>query len=190
MKVLLAVDGSAYTERMLAYIAAHDELLKGDVEFTLLTVVPGIPPHAARFLPALDLQGYYESEAEAVLKPIRAYVAQQGWRAEFRHGHGVPALLRDVGAHRLEHRLGLGLVVAVEVRLGQETRRVRRNARHDGQQRELDVALQQLVVGAYVRQHTLSVGAAIDRQQYFHCVSPGAPAGALRHARAAAGRRV
>jgi len=91
MKVLLAVDGSAFTERMLAYIAAHDELLKGDVEFTLLTVVPGIPPHAARFLPALDLQGYYESEAEAVLKPIRAYVAQQGWRAEFRHGHGVPA---------------------------------------------------------------------------------------------------
>ena len=51
MKVLLAVDGSAYTERMLAYIGAHDELLKGDVEFTLLTVVPGIPPHAARFLP-------------------------------------------------------------------------------------------------------------------------------------------
>jgi nucleotide-binding universal stress UspA family protein len=91
MKVLLAVDGSAYTERMLAYLGAHDELLKGDVEFTLLTVVPGIPPHAARFLPEADVAGYYESEAEAVLKPIRAYAAQQGWRAEFRRGHGVPA---------------------------------------------------------------------------------------------------
>ena len=91
MKVLLAVDGSPYTKRMLAYLSAHDELLKGDVEFTLLTVVPGIPPHAARFLSEADLHGYYESEAEAVLEPIRSFVAQQGWRAEFRRGHGVPA---------------------------------------------------------------------------------------------------
>ena len=27
MKILLAVDGSAYTKKMLAYLAAHDELL-------------------------------------------------------------------------------------------------------------------------------------------------------------------
>ena len=27
MKILIAVDGSDYTKRMLAYLAAHDELL-------------------------------------------------------------------------------------------------------------------------------------------------------------------
>ena len=91
MKVLLAVDGSPYTKRMLAYLDAHDELLNGDVEFTLLTVVPGIPPHAARFLSEADLQGYYDSEAEAVLEPIRGFLAQQGRRADFRRAHGVPA---------------------------------------------------------------------------------------------------
>jgi nucleotide-binding universal stress UspA family protein len=91
MKVLLAVDGSPYTKRMLAYLGAHDELLSADVEFTILNVVPGIPPHAARFLPQADLQGYYDSEAEAVLEPVRAFVAQQRWHAEFRRAHGVPA---------------------------------------------------------------------------------------------------
>ena len=91
MKVLLAVDGSPYTKRMLAYLSAHDELLTGEVEFTVLNVVPGIPPHAARFLAEADLRGYYDTEAEAVLEPIRAFVAQQGWRAEFRRAHGVPA---------------------------------------------------------------------------------------------------
>jgi hypothetical protein len=30
MKIVLAVDGSAYTKRMLSYIAAHDELVGRD----------------------------------------------------------------------------------------------------------------------------------------------------------------
>ena len=43
MKILLPVDGSEYTKRMLAYVAAHDELLGGDHEYFVLTVVPSIP---------------------------------------------------------------------------------------------------------------------------------------------------
>ena len=35
MKILVAVDGSVYTKRMVAYIAAHDEWLGDRHEYTL-----------------------------------------------------------------------------------------------------------------------------------------------------------
>ena len=47
MKILVAVDGSDYTKRMLAYWAAHDEWLGDSHEYTLLTVIPAVPPRAA-----------------------------------------------------------------------------------------------------------------------------------------------
>ncbi len=38
MKILLAVDGSKYTKKMLAYLATHDEQFSGKNEFTVLSV--------------------------------------------------------------------------------------------------------------------------------------------------------
>ena len=83
MKVLLAVDGSEYTQRMLGYVAAHDELFSSATEFTAVTVVPSIPPHAASFLDRGMLDSYYHDEAEKVLKPVRAFTAQRGWTVDF-----------------------------------------------------------------------------------------------------------
>ncbi len=90
MKVLLAVDGSDYTKRMLAWLAAHDEMLDRQTEYTVLTVVPGIPKHSGFFDPA-DPAAFYEEQAEQVLRPVRAFIAQQGWRTHFRHCAGHPA---------------------------------------------------------------------------------------------------
>lgn len=67
MKVLLAVDGSDYTKRMLEYLAAHDELLGPSHEYTALNVVTQIPPHAARHIERKTLDGYYLARAH---KPI------------------------------------------------------------------------------------------------------------------------
>jgi hypothetical protein len=39
MKILVAVDGSKFTRRMLAYLAAHDEWLGPRHRYTVLTVV-------------------------------------------------------------------------------------------------------------------------------------------------------
>ena len=39
MKILLAVDGSKYTKRMLAYVAAHDEWLGPGHEYTVFNGV-------------------------------------------------------------------------------------------------------------------------------------------------------
>jgi hypothetical protein len=50
MKILVAVDGSSYTKRMLAYLAAHDEWLGEQHEYTVLHVVMAVPPRAAASL--------------------------------------------------------------------------------------------------------------------------------------------
>lgn len=82
MKILLAVDGSTYTKHMLAYIAAHDELVAPSNEFTALTVVPPVPPHASRFLSHSVLEDYYRDEAQRVLDPVRHFAAQHGWKLQ------------------------------------------------------------------------------------------------------------
>lgn len=88
MKILLAVDGSTYTKRMLAYVAAHDELLGSGNTFTLLTVVTSVPPQVTNFIDKATLQKYYEDEAEAVFKPVRAFAEQNHWKPTFLHQVG------------------------------------------------------------------------------------------------------
>jgi nucleotide-binding universal stress UspA family protein len=83
MKILVAVDGSPFTKRMLAYLAAHDEWLGGQHAYTVLTVVPPVPPRAAAVLDKETLASYYRDEAEKVFKPIRAFFAKQRLQADF-----------------------------------------------------------------------------------------------------------
>jgi nucleotide-binding universal stress UspA family protein len=84
MKILLAVDGSDTTKRMLATLAAHDEMLRGDNTYTAVTVVPPIPPHAASFLARPVIDSWYQEEAEKVLSPVRAFGQQNGWKLDTR----------------------------------------------------------------------------------------------------------
>ena len=53
MKILLAVDGSAYTKQMLAYLATHDEMLGASHDYTVLTVQAALPALATPAPPAL-----------------------------------------------------------------------------------------------------------------------------------------
>jgi nucleotide-binding universal stress UspA family protein len=91
MKILLAVDGSEYTKRMLSYIAAHDELLGPGHDYVVLTAVAAIPAHAARYLDRHTLDGYYKEQAQQVLQPISAFVEQQRWKARLLHAVGPAA---------------------------------------------------------------------------------------------------
>lgn len=88
MKILLPVDGSEFTKRMLAYIAAHDDLLGPGHEYLAITAVPEIPHGAARFLERGTLDDYYRDHAEDVMHPVRAFAAQNRWnlKTEFRAG--------------------------------------------------------------------------------------------------------
>lgn len=83
MKILAAVDGSPFTKRMLAYVAAHDDWLGAHHEYTLLHVVTPVPPRAAAVLDRSVLKAYYDDSAEKVFKPIRSFFARQKLNAAF-----------------------------------------------------------------------------------------------------------
>ena len=83
MKILVPVDGSPFTKRMLAYLAAHDEWLGSHHEYTVLHAVPAVPPRAAAVLDKLTLKGYYDENSEKVFKPIRTFLGKQGIHAQF-----------------------------------------------------------------------------------------------------------
>jgi len=91
MKILLPVDGSDYTKRMLGYVAAHDELFGTAHEYTVLTVIAPIPAYAAQFLDGQMLAVYYNEQAEEVLRPVRKFADQQHWKVSFVHVHGHAA---------------------------------------------------------------------------------------------------
>jgi len=88
MKILLAVDGSDYTKRMLAYLAAHDEWFGPKHSYTIIHGVLAVPHRAAAFVGQKVVQEYYDSDAETVFRPIRAFFAQQGIEAKFVHTVG------------------------------------------------------------------------------------------------------
>lgn len=92
MKILIAADGSRYTKRMLAYLAAHDEWLGAQHAYTVVHSVAAIPHRAAAFLGSEDVKSYYEDDAETVFKPIRAFFAMHGIRAKFVLHIGRPAV--------------------------------------------------------------------------------------------------
>ncbi len=83
MKILVAADGSAYTKRMLAYLAAHDEWLGAHHEYTVVHTVPAVPARAAAVLDRELLHAYYADEGEKVFKPLRTFLDGQGIQATF-----------------------------------------------------------------------------------------------------------
>jgi nucleotide-binding universal stress UspA family protein len=91
MKILLAVDGSPYTRRMLAYLGAHKGLWAADHSITVLYVVLPVPHRAAAFAGPDIVHGFYEDDARVVLDPVRTAMAEEGLEAKFVHTVGHPA---------------------------------------------------------------------------------------------------
>lgn len=91
MKLLLAVDGSDHTKRMLAWLAEHAEIFGTNVELSALTVVPPLPAHVTRHLDRAVVDGHYAERAAEVLDPVAEFGRQHGWRLETRSVIGRPA---------------------------------------------------------------------------------------------------
>jgi nucleotide-binding universal stress UspA family protein len=91
MKILLPVDGSEYTRRMLGYVAAHDEMFGRDHDYIVFTAVPPLPAHVTRYLESATIADYLSSQAEAVLEPVRTFARQNGWKIRASHLVGHPA---------------------------------------------------------------------------------------------------
>lgn len=78
MKVLLAVDGSAYTQKMLAYLTSHQEMLGAGHEYSIITVQPLLPPRARAALGKDVVEQYYDEEATKILQPVQDFLKSRG----------------------------------------------------------------------------------------------------------------
>jgi nucleotide-binding universal stress UspA family protein len=105
MKILLPVDGSKYTKRMLGYLAAHDELLGGGHEYLLFTVVPRLSSRAAEFFDRHTLDEYYRDEADKVLRAARTFAEKQGWK--LRSAHAAGHVAEEIAAYAKAQKAGL-----------------------------------------------------------------------------------
>ena len=78
MKILLAVDGSTYTQKMLAYLTSHQEMLGTGHEYSIITVQPLLPPRARAALGKDVVEQYYDEEATKILVPVQDFLKSRG----------------------------------------------------------------------------------------------------------------
>lgn len=95
MKILLAVDGSDYTGKMLDYVT-RQPLFGQEHDYTLFNAQPPLPPHAASAVGASATRDYHQDEARKVLEPALARLREGGYRAssEWRTGSAGETIAR------------------------------------------------------------------------------------------------
>lgn len=104
MKILLAVDGSPFTKRMLGWLGAQGWLDPKN-EFTIAHVVPPLPASLGVNVVPGVVSSYYDEESESVLRPIRAFLAEHKVAAECLHRVGDPATTLSELAESPKHDL-------------------------------------------------------------------------------------
>lgn len=92
MKILLAVDGSSYTKKMLAYLAAN-ELFSARNEYTAFTAQLVLPTQARSALGKELVHKYHEDEGLRVMGPVTKYLARHGVVAKCLWKTGKPGEL-------------------------------------------------------------------------------------------------
>lgn len=104
MKILLAVDGSPYTKKMLAYLVTHNETFGGDNKFTLLTIQPAVPPRARAALGKAMVDQYQLDEAERILAPVSKFLVRHGIDAKsaWKVGHAGELIAKFADAGKFD----------------------------------------------------------------------------------------
>ncbi|MCL1961673.1 MAG: universal stress protein [Desulfovibrionaceae bacterium] len=82
MKTLLAVDGSLYTRKMLAYLSTHLEMFSDNHQFTLLSVQDPLPPRARAAVGKEAADAYYLEESAKALEPALKFLARHHIKAK------------------------------------------------------------------------------------------------------------
>jgi nucleotide-binding universal stress UspA family protein len=104
MKILLAVDGSDYTKKMLAYVTTHDDLFSANNEFVVLTVQPPLPVRARAAVGKEVVDKYHSEEAEKVLAPVSKFLARHNILAKssFKVGHAGETIAKAADSGKFD----------------------------------------------------------------------------------------
>jgi nucleotide-binding universal stress UspA family protein len=84
MKILVAADGSSFTKRMLAYLAAHDEWLGSAHAYTVLHTVAAVPPRAASVLDKAGAEGLLRRREREGLQADPPVLPEAGHHGDLR----------------------------------------------------------------------------------------------------------
>lgn len=104
MQILLAVDGSSYTQKMLAYLTTHDELFSAKHDYTVLTVQPALPADVRAAVGKDIVDSYYAEETEKVLAPVNTFLARHHIHAKshFKIGPVGQTIAKFADDHRFD----------------------------------------------------------------------------------------
>jgi|JI6StandDraft_1071083.scaffolds.fasta_scaffold372528_2 nucleotide-binding universal stress UspA family protein len=76
MKILVAVDGSRYTKKMLAFLSTHSETFGANAQYTILNVQAPLPYRAEQVAGREAVEKWREEETSKVLEPIRKFLSR------------------------------------------------------------------------------------------------------------------
>jgi nucleotide-binding universal stress UspA family protein len=109
MKVLLAVDGSKYTKKALAFLTTHDSLFAGDDELVVLNVQAPVPPRVKTLVGAGAVRDYHREEALKVLEPIERFLKRHPipFRTKWVVGPPSAEILSAAGSEKV-HMIVMG----------------------------------------------------------------------------------
>jgi nucleotide-binding universal stress UspA family protein len=104
MKILLAVDGSEYTRKMLVYVTANSALFDASHQYTVFNAQPPLPPHARSAIGNTAVQAYHQEEAMKVIAPAVEALQAKGLRAEgeWKVGHQGETIARFAEAGKFD----------------------------------------------------------------------------------------
>lgn len=91
MKILLPVDGSAFTKKALAFLVTHEGLLGDDATVVALNVQTAMPPRVKSMVGAAAITAYHQEEAAKVLGPVQKFLQRHGVTPVVRHVVGNAA---------------------------------------------------------------------------------------------------
>lgn len=96
MKILLAVDGSEYTKKALAYLVVHDSLLGPQAEVHVLHVQTPMPPRVKRMVGSDAVADYQQEEADKVLKPVSKFLQKHKvtHKTAWKVGHAAEEIVK------------------------------------------------------------------------------------------------
>ncbi|WP_454903117.1 universal stress protein [Variovorax gossypii] len=101
MKILIAVDGSTFTQKALAYLFNNRAMFVDGHELVVVHVCAGISGNVTRHLSKDLVTGYYAEESAKVLDPVKALFAEKGvgnYTVDSRHGHVAEEILKSATA--------------------------------------------------------------------------------------------